>query len=169
MRIKSVELIDEEVDVHDIEVEDDHSFIVKNVILHNSAKCRALDSKMFDENKNPVGHNLQMIPPSGPPLHVRCRSVLMPILKSRSDVSEEMDEILKEQTNSQREAMNGNVPANTTYDDWLKKQSVELQKEILGLKKYEIWKKNKLTMADLVDQTANPLTVKELISKWGEP
>jgi hypothetical protein len=124
---------------------------------------------MFDENKNPVGHNLQMIPPSGPPLHVRCRSVLMPILKSRSDVSEEMDEILKEQTNSQREAMNGNVPANTTYDDWLKKQSVELQKEILGLKKYEIWKKNKLTMADLVDQTANPLTIKELISKWGEP
>jgi len=103
-----------------------------------------------------------------------CRSLLLPILKSReelldSSISKDLRESLEEQTPSKRAAMNGQVPGNTTYDGWLKKQSVEMQREILGKKKYEIWKKKGLSMADLVDQTGNPLTIKELISKWGEP
>jgi len=56
----------------DIEIEDDHSFLVTDlgIIVHNSDICRGLHGKIFKRGQEVV-----------PPLHFNCRSVLVPITK----------------------------------------------------------------------------------------
>ncbi len=45
--ILAIEEINEEVDVYDIEVEDDHSFIAEGVTVHNCVQCMSLDGKIY--------------------------------------------------------------------------------------------------------------------------
>jgi hypothetical protein len=57
------------------------------------------------------------------------------------------------------------VPAKTNYDDWLKAQSVDTQIEHLGPTRHRLWKENKLSSRDLVNQRAQPLTIEQLEEK----
>jgi len=65
IEILSIEEIEEEVDVYDIEVEDDHSFISNGIICHNCQICMSLDGKVY-KYKNGVTDAPNL------PIHVRC-------------------------------------------------------------------------------------------------
>jgi hypothetical protein len=53
------------------------------------------------------------------------------------------------------------------YNEWLLTQPISLQKEILGPGKWKLWSENKLSVSDLVDNSGNPLTIKELQARLG--
>jgi hypothetical protein len=75
-RVVSVEIFEVEdgVDVYDIEVDEDESFIVHGVVLHNSAICRSRNGLVI-----PVTDQAA-IAANKPSLHGRCRSTLSPVL-----------------------------------------------------------------------------------------
>ncbi|MCX5833820.1 MAG: hypothetical protein NTV99_04790 [Deltaproteobacteria bacterium] len=51
------------------------------------------------------------------------------------------------------------------YEDWLETQSEHVQKDVLGKVRWEMWRKRKIGIADMIHQDGRPLTIEELKSK----
>lgn len=111
--------------------------------------CITNDGKVFPLDSGPR-----------PPLHWGCRSHTIPVLKSW----EELGIKLKQAPAGTRASMNGQVPADLTYAQWLKQQSVGFQNEVLGPGKAEIFRRGELTIDRFVDDRSNPLSLKELLA-----
>ena len=134
--------------------------------------CRVLDNRRWklDDEKTPVGHGMKW--KGWPPAHWNCRSTTTPVTPSWNELIENPDvaRILDKLKPQYRESMDGKVPADMSYNDWLKKQPAERQKQVLGPKRYELWKDGKITNVNqLIDQRGNPLTLDELYKKYGKP
>ena len=56
----------------------------------------------------------------------------------------------------------GTVPAKTTYQEWLKRQSAEMQDDVLGVTRGKLFRKGNLTVQDFVDQKGKTLTLRQL-------
>lgn len=131
---------------------------------HTSQICRGLDGLVWDNDYEPVGHK---IPFPGPTAHPGCRSTQVPVLKSwdklikNKELAKKLNKAEKDNPGT-RASVDGQVSAKQTYEEWLKKQSVDTQKDILGVDKYKLWKKEKLSLVDMVDQSGQPLTIEEL-------
>ena len=91
-------------------------------------ECQVRDGlKYSPETHKPIGHSVPWLAGPGR-LHWNCRSTSVPVLKSFRDLGIPIDEIAA----STRASMDGQVPAETTYGEWLKQQSAARQDEILG-------------------------------------
>jgi SPP1 gp7 family putative phage head morphogenesis protein len=55
----------------------------------------------------------------------------------------------------------GTVPATTTYDEWMRKQSLEFQNEVLGVQKAQAFRKG-LKLDQFVDKRGSEMTLKQL-------
>ena len=124
--------------------------------------CRALDGSQWTLKGRPFpGTKMKY---QTPPAHWQCRSTTVPITKTYEEMLEDKPQI-KKLTSGQRASMNGPVTADLDYNDWMKAIPIEDQKDILGPGRYKLWKKGKLSMADMVHQNGNPLTIKQLTAK----
>lgn len=94
-------------------------------------------------------------------LHWGCRSTSVPILKSWRDLGIDEDEVPE----TTRASMDGQVPAQQSFEAWLKKQSIERQDTVLGQGKADLWRRGKITFRDLLDQSGRPLTTEQLREK----
>lgn len=94
-------------------------------------------------------------------LHWGCRSTSVPILKSWRDLGIDEDEIPL----TTRASMDGQVPAQQSFETWLKKQSVARQNTILGPGRADLWRRDKISFRDLLDQSGRPLTTEQLRQK----
>lgn len=153
--VTSIELIDfpEPVEVFDIQVAVDESFIVAGVVVHNSAVCRARDGKVYPLDSGPR-----------PPAHPNCRSSTVPVLKSWK----EMGINLKEAPEGTRSSMNGQVPADLTYQEWLKNQSADFQDDVLGVTKGKLFRNGGLSLDRFVDRAGKELTLDQLMKREAE-
>jgi hypothetical protein len=91
-----------------------------------------------------------------------CRSTSIPVLKSWKELGIPLDEIPK----TTRASMDGQVPAATTFETWLKKQTEERQNRVLGVGKADLWRAGKIGFRDLLDQSGRPLTTEALRAKY---
>lgn len=80
--------------------------------------CGVLDAKIYKRLEDDPGV-----------IHLRCRGLCVPLLKNWHGLGI-----------TERASVDGVVPGNTTYEEWLKKQSVDRQKDILGPSRYELFK-----------------------------
>lgn len=135
--------------------------------------CRARDGKVFPLESGPR-----------PPAHFRCRSIIVAVTRSWSELGgtdlpdsketlEERfrnrlrargfseDQIRREIFNA-RASMNGLVPADLTYGQWLRKQSVSLQNEVLGPTRARLFRDGKLEIEAFVDDNGRSYTLQEL-------
>lgn len=120
---------------------------------HTCTSCGVRDGLRWDTLTNkPIGHDL---PYAAPPLHVNCRCCMIPVT-SLSDMG-----------GGQRASMFGPVEGSTTFAQFLKRQSPEFQDEVLGEERAEIWRRQKLSLMDLVDKTGRELTLAELRNVFG--
>jgi SPP1 gp7 family putative phage head morphogenesis protein len=123
--------------------------------------CMARDGHQYD----PKTHEpLDDAPPwlEGPgALHWGCRSTSIPILKSWRDLGIDEDEVPQ----TTRASMDGQVPADLSFEGWLKKQSVARQDDALGAGKAQLWRSGKIGFRDLLDQSGRPLTTEQLRAK----
>jgi SPP1 gp7 family putative phage head morphogenesis protein len=118
--------------------------------------CMARDGLRWTLDGTPVGHNL---PFAQPPLHWNCRSTLIPVTKSWK----EMGFNVKELSPAQRASMDGTVPADQTYADWLKGKDAAFQDRVLGPTVAQLWRDGDISLRDLINRaTGEPLTVEEL-------
>ena len=86
-----------------------------------------------------------------------CRSTTIMITKSWRDLGIDMDEFV-----STRASMNGQVPQDITYQDWLKGQSIDRQDDILGITKGKLFRDGGLTVQNFVDMQGRTLTIAQL-------
>lgn len=117
--------------------------------------CAERDNKKWDLELKPIGHKL---PFKNPPLHYRCRSVMLPLTKSYKELGLNIDEIPV----GTRSSLNGYVPANMSFTEWFDKQDKASQEKYLGKSRYQLYKDGKINFSDLVNQRGQVLTIKEL-------
>jgi SPP1 gp7 family putative phage head morphogenesis protein len=91
------------------------------------------------------------------PAHFRCRSRYVAVIKSFKELGLDVD--LPEST---RASMDGQVPAKTSYQEWLKKQSVERQNEVLGVTKAKLFRDGNLSIDKFVSPAGHVYTLDEL-------
>jgi len=112
-------------------------------------QCSARDGKSWDmQTKAPVGGH--SVPYQVPPIHVGCRSVLLPRIGSGVRIP------------GQRASADGPVPASQTFETWLKNKTVAEQNDLLGPGRARLWREQKLTLSQLLDFRGDPLSLDEL-------
>lgn len=112
-----------------------------------SPVCRARDGQLFPVDEGPR-----------PPAHIRCRSYMVPVLKSWEDAGLPFDDLPP----STRASMDGQVPETLSYDDWLKTKSPEFVKGVLGPTRADMYLSGKLSMSDFVNDDGHELTIDQL-------
>jgi len=139
-------------------MEANHSIIksylyVSTLDGRTSDVCIVRDGKRWDaKTKKPIGHNLAF---QVPPIHWNCRSTLITELRG-VDLPDD----------ATRASPDGQVPASTTFSDFLKKKGNNFSEEVLGKGKAKLYNDGKITLRQLLDQSGNPLTLKELKQKY---
>lgn len=132
---------------------------VATLDTRTSAICRALDGREFEYGKGPK-----------PPQHFNCRSTTVPVINYEELGFDAPPSVTK----GQRASMDGPVPANTSYGQWLQGQPRAVQDEVLGKAKADYF--NKLAdqhgardaIAKLVRDDGSELTLNQLRSRYGK-
>lgn len=112
-----------------------------------SAICQSLDGTVFpvDEGERP-------------PAHPNCRSEVVPIVKDWEAMG------LSDLGPGTRESMTGEVPETQTYNEWLGNQPREIQDEILGPNRGQLFRDG-LSVDSFVDDTGRKYTLDELFQE----
>src|SRR5690625_3157496 len=119
--------------------------------------CRIRDGLRYDKNHKPIGHKIPWL--SGPGrLHFNCRSVETRILKSLRELGLDVEDFKP----STRASMNGQVPADTTYGQWLKKQPEHIQDDVLGKTRADLFRAGKVSFDRFYSDKGVFLTLSEL-------
>ena len=106
--------------------------------------CRALDGNVYkyDDPKAPR-----------PPQHIKCRSTIVPKLNWRAL--------------GVREPPAESALGFRSYDAWLREQSAGEQNRILTTTRADLWRREKVTLADLVSADRRVLTLDQLRDRIG--
>ncbi|HBS1053211.1 hypothetical protein HPN94_01870 [Klebsiella pneumoniae] len=92
-----------------------------------SKDCRIRDRLKYTLDNKPIGHKVPYLQGPGK-IHFCCRSTETYILKSSEELGIKVGEI----KDSSRASMDGQIPADTNYQDWFSRQSFTRQAEIVG-------------------------------------
>lgn len=124
-----------------------------------SPMCRIRDGKQYTPvNHLPIGHKIPW--GAGPgALHWCCRSTSVPILKSWKELG---GNDIEEFNPVDRASMNGVVPAETTYSEWIRQQSAARQDEILGPTRGKLLRDGNLEFDRFYNDKGKFLTLQEL-------
>jgi SPP1 gp7 family putative phage head morphogenesis protein len=121
--------------------------------------CRSLDGKTFPVGQGPI-----------PPLHWKCRSIRVAVIDGgligdRPAVAAS-ESTLSGLSNKDRRAkireLTGQVPAATTYQEWLTRQTGAFQNDVLGTRRAQLFRKGGLTLDRFVDKKGREYTLAEL-------
>lgn len=93
-----------------------------------------------------------------PPYHMRCRTILLPIIKSFRELGIDLDEM----KGATKASMDGQIPKDMTFDEWLKTKPKSFVESTLGKGRAELFLDGKINLSQLTDLRGNPLTIKEL-------
>jgi hypothetical protein len=131
--------------------------------------CQQRDGKVGpvvdDPNWSPPEGADRLDPPfARPPAHPNCRSTTTAVTKSWKELGFNVDELPA----GTRASMDGQVPANMTYFEWLAKQSPERQKDILGPTRFDLWHTEGVKPERFVNDKGRLLTLDELRANLGK-
>jgi len=123
--------------------------------------CRSRSGFAWTTDGDPMPGTPTNIPfPGRPPWHWNCRTILSAVLKSWAELSRSD---VPEPPPSVRASMDGLVPEDLTYEQWLKRQPETVQREVLGKGRFELWSSGKASLRDMVDPASGrPLTLAQL-------
>jgi hypothetical protein len=119
--------------------------------------CRALDGQKFPYGQGPT-----------PPQHFGCRSKIVAVIDYKGLGFPELESEFEA-----RASKGGQVPANTTYGQWLKDQPLKTQQDVLGASKVPYFNRlvdkygAKDAMAKLVRDDGSELTLEQLRKRYG--
>lgn len=119
---------------------------VSTLDSRTSAICIERSGKVYPVDKVPAV-----------PAHWNCRSTTIPVLKSWRELGIDIDEIPE----STRASMDGQVPESTTYSEWLRKQPVKIQEEVLGIERAKLFRDNNVEITRFIDD-GKYITIEEL-------
>lgn len=111
-----------------------------------SAICRGRDGMTFPVDSGPR-----------PPAHFQCRSTVVPVTKSWKELGFDIEDLPP----ATRASMNGQMPGEQNYDQWLRKQPEAFQDDVLGEEKAKLFRDG-LTMDRFIDRAGKELTLDQL-------
>ncbi|MGY3265809.1 phage minor head protein [Lysobacter sp. HA35] len=128
-----------------------------------SPMCRVRDGLQYtpDDHK-PIGHKIPWLGGPGR-LHFNCRSVSVPVLKSWRELGFEVDDLPA----GTRASMDGQVPAELSYGQWLARQSAARQDEILGPERGKLLRAGKVSVDRFHDDRGRWLSLAQLRERIG--
>lgn len=110
--------------------------------------CQERDGEIFPVDSGPR-----------PPAHINCRSTIVPLLKNAAALG------LPPGT---RAAFDGPVSDDVTYAEWLRRQSVDVQEEVLGKKRAQLFRDGKLALDRFIDSDGQYYTLDQLRQREGK-
>jgi len=128
--------------------------------------CAIRDGKLYtaDDKRRPIDHKIPWGEGPGR-IHFCCRSAQVPVLKSWRDLGLDMDDMPA----GTRASMDGQVPADQTYGQWLAKQSLQRQEDVLGVERAQLFRSGKLSFDKFYNERGKFLTLAQLRLKYGLP
>jgi SPP1 gp7 family putative phage head morphogenesis protein len=121
--------------------------------------CRVRDGKQYTpDTHKPIGHKFPWLGGPGR-AHWQCRSCSVPVLKSWKELN---GSDVPEFSPSARASMDGQVPAEQNYPQWLAKQSAARQDEILGPTRGALFRKGGLELDRFYNDKGTYLTLEQL-------
>lgn len=109
--------------------------------------CQSLDTKVFDIDKG-----------ARPPRHINCRCTTVPVLRSLRELGFNVNDFPP----ATRASMDGQVPQNTTYAEWLDRMPAGIQDEALGPTRGKLLRKGELSVRDFVNPQGELFLLEEL-------
>lgn len=123
-----------------------------------STGCIIRDRKMYALGTHkPIGHTVPWLGGPGA-LHWNCRSTSTPVLKSLLELGIPVEDLPA----AARESMDGAVPADMTYPQWLARQSAQRQDDVLGATRGALLRSGGLTVDAFYNDKGRFLTLDEL-------
>jgi len=121
--------------------------------------CRSLDGNIYQVGDGPI-----------PPLHFNCRSIRVPVINGRqlgtrpavTATTAQLQGLTGTARRRALDRMIGRVPAATTYQQWLGRQTVSFQDEVLGPTRGRLFRKGEIDLAGFVDGSGEQWTLREL-------
>lgn len=135
---------------------------VSTLDSRTSPMCQIRDGLRYtaEAPHKPVGHSIPWGDGPGR-LHFNCRSVSVPVLKSWRELGIDADELPA----ATRASMDGQVPADMTFAQWLARQSAARQDEILGATRGALYRKGGLKLDRFYDNRGRYLTLAQLAAR----
>lgn len=99
-----------------------------------------------------------------PPAHFGCRSRFSAVMRSWRELGIDVDDAPE----GTRASMDGQVPASTTYAEWLKSQPAAVQDEVLGKAKGALFRRGGLTLDKFVMADGSELTLKQVRARYAD-
>jgi SPP1 gp7 family putative phage head morphogenesis protein len=147
-----------------------------------SSICQSRDGNIYDLDQGPR-----------PPAHPNCRSITTPVLKSWDKLAKpgalkqgrgakDIDALFQKNLRKQgfsaadasrikrntRASMNGQVPDDLTYNEWLKRQPVGFQDNVLGKKKGQLFRDGGLHVDRFVDDVTGRRLTLDTVKRQNE-
>lgn len=131
--------------------------------LRTSSTCRIRDGKTWDLDHKPIGHSIPWA--GGTPAHWNCRSTTTPIVKSFTELlGVNIDE--SKFPKGTRASLDGQLPADQSYNEWISKQSAARQDEVLGPTRGKLLREGKLSTDQMYTSKGQFMDLKELREKY---
>lgn len=123
-----------------------------------STWCRVRDGLKYTVGTHkPIGHKIPWLGGPGK-IHWRCRSTSIPVTKSFRQLGIDIDDVPP----AQRASMDGQVPADMTFGEWLEKQSAYRQDQVVGPVRGQLMRRGELPFDAFYDERGRWLTLEQL-------
>ena len=122
-----------------------------------SHDCIVRDLLRYTLDNKPMGHKVPYLQGPGK-IHFCCRSTETLILKSWRELGIDIDEM----DEGTRASMDGQVPAKTTYLEWIKRQSAQRQDQVLGVERGRMLRAGEIDLSDMYTDKGEWITLERL-------
>lgn len=127
--------------------------LIETLDHRTCAYCASLDGKVYAIGKGPR-----------PPHHVNCRGSQVGVMKSWRELGFDLDELPA----GTRASLDGQVPADVRYPEWLKKKPASFQDEVLGKTRGKLFRDGELPIDRFVNRNGYEYTLAELREREAE-
>lgn len=129
-----------------------------------SVHCRIRDTRRYTvKDHKPIGHQIPWLGGPGR-IHYRCRSGSAPVLKSWRELGINAADL----SPGTRASMDGQVPADMTFAQWLKRQSAYRQEQVLGATRARLMRNGGMEVPDFYTANGQFLSLKDLRARNSE-
>ncbi len=119
--------------------------------------CMVRDRHQYTLDNKPVGHQIPYLQGPGK-IHFCCRSTETLVLKSWRELGIDVDDM----DEGTRASMDGQVPAGTTYGEWLQRQPYTRQVQVLGENRARMMRDGEITFDEFFNDKGEWLTLEQL-------
>ncbi len=122
-----------------------------------SHDCIIRDLLRYTLDNKPIGHKIPYLQGPGK-IHFCCRSTETLIIKSWRELGIDIDEM----DEGTRASMDGQVPAKTTYLEWLARQPAQRQDQVLGAERGRLFRAGEIDLADMFTDKGEWISLERL-------